>query len=131
MAGGNPKFMQRTSIRLIKGAHSLIFVSMALCVLYTLYCGVTGKRNRALAWAVGTIALEGVVWFGFGRRCPLTIWAKALGDETGNDYLADWFVPRDKERYVVPSLTTVFLVGLALVLGRWGWQALRPPNPRR
>ena len=77
----------------IKTVHTFIFLFMSAAILVVLYCGLTRTYNIWLVIAFGSVVLECVVFVANGRRCPLTKWAKEYGDTTGNDWIADMFLP--------------------------------------
>ena len=110
--------MNLLSIRifLLKLFHSLIYLFMSLCIGYVYYAALTKTYDWKLAFAIGLIVLESVVLLLSGRRCPLTILAKRLGDETGDDLIADYLLPNWAVRLTVPFCSLVFILGLALLL---------------
>ncbi|MBI1279813.1 MAG: hypothetical protein GC179_16920 [Anaerolineaceae bacterium] len=77
----------------IKTVHTIIFLGMSAAILYVLYCGLTRTYNRWLGVALAMVILECVVFVANGRRCPLTKWARYYGDASGNDWIADIFLP--------------------------------------
>jgi len=77
----------------IKTLHTVIFLGMSAAILYVLYCGVTRTYNVWLVVALAAVILECVVFVANGRRCPLTKWARYYGDASGNDWIADIFLP--------------------------------------
>ena len=78
-----------------------------------LYCGITGTLNVLPAVSIGLVGLEGAVFFGNGRKCPLTALAKQYGDPKG--YVGDLFCPEWLSRRTFSVFTSLFLVGLLLV----------------
>lgn len=96
----------------VKALHSLVMVAMVVAIYYVLYSAATGRLDVWLWLAIGVVAAEGGVYLAFGRRCPLTLWAKNLGDETGHDLLGEWLLPTSWLRWVVPVCAAVFVVGL-------------------
>lgn len=76
----------------IKTAHSLIFFAEELSVGYLLYAGLTKRQGRATALAAAAVVAECVIFFGNGRRCPLTGVAEKLGAERGS--VTDIYLPR-------------------------------------
>jgi len=72
---------------------------------------------------MASIALEAVIWFGNGGRCPLTDWALALGDETGADLLTEIFMIRSTN-YVTAYILFVS-IGLMLT-GKRLWHNRQP-----
>jgi|WetSurMetagenome_2_1015567.scaffolds.fasta_scaffold872130_1 hypothetical protein len=97
----------------IKVLHTAIYALMVAAIFFILYCGITGTRNLMLAISIGLICLEGAVFFGNGRMCPLTNLAKKYGDPKG--YVGDLFCPEWLSRRTFSVFTTLFLIGLVLV----------------
>lgn len=100
----------------VKFVHTLVFLFMVGCLLVILYCGLTRTYGWPLALALGAILLEGVVFLGNGRRCPLTDLARKYGDATGNDFIADIFLPAWAAQKIVPVSSVMLLIGLALLV---------------
>ena len=103
----------------IKIHHTAIYAVMVAAIFFTLYCGITGTVNVMLWASIGLICLEGVVFFGNGRRCPLTNLAKKYGDPKG--YVGDLFCPEWLSRRTFSVFTTLFLIGVVLVGIRLIW----------
>ena len=97
----------------IKALHTAIYAVMVAAILYILYCGITGTLNPLLAVSVGLVALEGAVFFGNGRKCPLTALAKQYGDPKG--YVGDLFCPEWLSSRNFSIFTSLFVLGLLLV----------------
>lgn len=104
-------------LKLIKFVHTIIFLIMAGSVFLIVYCGVVGLSGLPLNIALGLIALEGIVFFGNGMKCPLTSMAQKYGAEKG--YVFDSFFPEKWTRYTFPVFTSILLLGLILILIRW------------
>jgi hypothetical protein len=101
---------------LVRGVHALLFLGLEAAIGYTLFCGVTGRRNRLLVAAIGSVVLEGLVLAFFDWRCPLTTLAERLGARHGA--VADLFLPQATMPYVFPVSGALFGMGCALVLWR-------------
>ena len=101
---------------IIKFTHSLILLYMLGCLYIIWQFGLAGLYLRWLPVAIGSILLEGLVWFANGMRCPLTEWAMALGDESGADLLSDIILVQPVN--VVSGYATFFVLGLCLA----GWR---------
>ena len=100
----------------IKAVHTAIYAVMVAAIFYVLYCGVTGTLNILLAVSIGLIGLEGVIFFGNGRKCPLTALAKQYGDPKG--YVGDLFCPEWLSSRTFSIFTSLFVFGLLLVVVR-------------
>lgn len=108
--------MNRRAIFAIKSIHTLIFLFMSACILYVLYAGLTRTYNWLLAVAVGFVLLECVVYLGNGLRCPLTKLAQQYGDPTGNDLIADLFLPPAFARRIPPVCGGLFVIGILVLI---------------
>ncbi len=102
-------------ILLIKVLHSLFYIFMSLCIFYLYYAGITQSYDWKLAVAAAAILLELVVLLLNGGRCPLTKLAKSLGDETGDDLIADLLLPRWAVPLTVPTCAVLVVVALLLL----------------
>jgi hypothetical protein len=108
--------MKSPALVLIKAVHTLIFVFMSACILYILYAGLTRRYDALLALAVGAVLVEIAVYLLSGQRCPLTALARRCGDPTGNDFLADLFLPAWAARRIPPVCGGLFVVALAVLV---------------
>ncbi len=102
---------------LIKLIHTLIFAFMAACVLFILYCGIVGIRNQFLFVSIAIIIIEGIVLFLNKFKCPLTTLAMKYGDQ--HDRFSDLFLPQQIAALIMPVFTTLFTIGLILVIIRF------------
>ena len=107
--GQSPQRAQ-VAITAVKAAHTLIFLGMASCVLYTFYSGLTGRVSRLTRVSIIAVTCEALVYSGNGFRCPLADLAEELGSEhgtVGDIFLPDWFARR------IPVVSsTLFMAGL-------------------
>lgn len=109
--------MQRAQLLfLIKFSHSIVFLIESAAILYLLYCALTGTTGVWLTIAIILVLLETVVFVGNGQRCPMTALAQRLGDPTGDDLIADIFLPRWFTPLVTPVCGGLAAVGFALLL---------------
>lgn len=99
----------------IKLLHTLAFVVESAAILYILYSGLFNEGGTGLVIAVILVLAESVVFVANGLRCPLTKLARQLGDATGDDFIADIFLPEGFERLVPPVCGSLALIGLLLV----------------
>ncbi len=88
---------------------------MTTCVGYLFYAGVTKTYDWKLGFALGMIGLELIILLLSGKRCPLTLLAKRLGDKTGNDLIADYLLPRWAAPLTIPFCTLLVTLGLILI----------------
>jgi hypothetical protein len=104
-----------TKIFLIKLGHSLIYLFMSCCLAYLFYAAVTATYDWRLVFAIGMIIIEIVALSLSGWRCPLSNWARQLGDETGNDLFSDYLLPDWAAKLTVPFCSLVFISALVLL----------------
>jgi hypothetical protein len=106
----------------IKLLHTAIFGVESAAILYILYSGLFDARGPLLVAAVIVVLAEVLIFAASGARCPLTKIARRLGDATGNDFIADIFLP---ERFArsIPfvcgglALAGLLIVGVRLLFG--------------
>lgn len=106
----------------IKLLHTVVFLVESVAILYILYSGLFNVRGTGLVIAVILVLAEIVVFVANGTRCPLTKLARDLGDKTGNDFVADIFLPERFARlipFVCGGLAEIglLLVGIRLLMG--------------
>lgn len=110
-----------TAIRLpsalfwIKSFHTLVFLVQSAAILYILYSGVTNTGGTGLTIAIVLVLAEIIVFTANGLRCPLTKIARDLGDQTGNDFVADIFLPQRFARSIPFVCGGLAAVGFLLV----------------
>lgn len=106
----------------IKLLHTLVFILESAAILYILYSGLFNVRGTGLMIAVIVVLVEIVVFVANGTRCPLTKLAQRLRDATGNDFVADIFLP-DQFARLIPlvcgglAFIGLLLVGVRLLMG--------------
>ena len=66
-----------------------------------------------LVLAVVLVALEGVVFFANGKRCPLTQLAQKYGDSSG--HIGDTLFPEACTRYTFRAFGTLYGLGVLLI----------------
>lgn len=101
---------------LIKFVHTAIWVFMASCVLYILSAGMIGFVNQYVYIAILAIIIEGITLLIFKWRCPLTIVAQNYTKDREDNF--DIFLPRLLAKYNKSIFTTLFVIGLVLILLR-------------
>jgi len=104
----------------VRAAHSLFSVYFLSCLAYVYYAGITRKRGPALAFASGSLLVEGAVLAANGGDCPLGTVHRRFGDE--RTFFELFLSPR-AAKAAVPFFTVVTVIGFGLALAR-------PPRPR-
>jgi hypothetical protein len=103
-------------LAIVKTVHTAFYVAQIAATLYILAAGVTGRRGRCLGRAFALVTFESIVFFGNGRRCPLTVLAQKYGDPKG--YVGDtWFSERCT-RHNFGVFASLLALGTGLVLIR-------------
>ena len=105
---------------LLKSFHTVVFLVESAAILTILYSGLSGEGGPWLVVAIGLVLVESVIFLFNGARCPLTKLARQMGDATGNDYLADIFLPAWFAPLIPRICGGLMVIGLLLV----GWRLL-------
>jgi hypothetical protein len=88
---------------------------MVVGIFYIIYAGITKTYNVWLYISLALLAIESIVYFGNGKKCPFTDLAKKCGDQKG--YVGDIFLPKrvaDNTFYLFGTLLLVGIIILAL-----------------
>jgi hypothetical protein len=97
-------------LAVVKSVHTAIYAVQIAATLYILAAGATGRRGRYL------VTIESLVFFGNGRRCPLTVLARNYGDPKG--YVGDtWFSERCT-RHNFAAFASLLTLGTGLIAVR-------------
>jgi hypothetical protein len=91
---------------------------MLACLVYILYCGITGTFGLFLLVALVAIFAEGMALILNGWQCPLTTFAERLGAERGS-VTADMFLPAVVARNTFRVSTMLFVAELVLLSVRY------------
>lgn len=89
---------------------------MAACVFYVLAAGIFGFSNTFVYISIAVILGQGAVLLLFKWSCPLTIIAKRYTDDRKDNF--DIFIPETLARHNKTIFTTLFLIGLFLIVAR-------------
>ena len=111
MFGKSSAHLATVEIALVKWVHTLIFLYMGACVLNILYSGLTNRISRLTKVSLAMVTCEGLIFFGNGRRCPLTNLAESLG--SGNGTVGDIFLPTWFAQRIPVISSTLVLIGVA------------------
>lgn len=103
-------------LRTIKLIHTLVWMFFVSIIFYTVYCGIFDKITVYTWIAIGLVILEGLVLVAFKMFCPLTLLARKYSDSEKENF--DIYLPLIIARYNKQIFTSIFLVGLILVLYR-------------
>jgi hypothetical protein len=93
----------------IKAIHSAIFLAMLSAILWLLWTGIVGRRDRSVALAASLVAGEAAVFLDNDGVCPLTPLAERYGAPSGTGGVADIFLPAGLAR-TIPQWSTGLLI---------------------
>lgn len=99
----------------VKVAHSVVTFVLSGAGVYVLVCGVSGRRGPWLGVCIVALGVELLAYVGNGLRCPMTTLARALGDETGHDWLFERLMPEPWLRFIAPTFGGLAAVGLVSI----------------
>lgn len=91
MKGGRRDDNRCTAGHADPGLHSTVFWIELGAIGWLVATGLAGRRDRSVGVAAGLIAIEGVVWIGNDRVCPLTPLAERYGASSGS--VSDIWLP--------------------------------------
>jgi hypothetical protein len=101
---------------LIKIIHTLIWVFFVSVILYIVYCGIYNHITFYTWIAILLVVIEGLVLLIFKYYCPLTLIARKYSGSQKDNF--DIFLPEWLAKYNKQIFTTLYLVGVILVLVR-------------
>jgi hypothetical protein len=100
----NPIMTNQEKLRLIKIAHTAIWVFFNVVIFYMLYAVIVNNIDIWLWMGYGIILIEGLVLLAFKMYCPLTVWARKYSDSTKDNfdiYLPNWLAKHNKLIYTL------------------------------
>jgi len=109
---------QSKKLTAIKLVHTLIWLFFVIAIFYILYSGISNKITTTTWIAISLIIAEGVVLVLFKMFCPLTLLARKYSDSNKDNF--DIFLPNWLARYNKIIFTSIYLVGVIIVLIRVG-----------
>ncbi|WP_149304156.1 hypothetical protein [Pareuzebyella sediminis] len=101
----------------IKFVHTLIWAFLVTVILYVVYSGLTDTVDLYTWIGIVLIVGEGLILALFGMSCPLTVMARNYSDSEKDNF--DIFLPNWLAKYNKLIFTSIFVIGLILVLYRW------------
>ena len=109
--------MRNRKIFAVKLVHSVIFLFMVACLVYILYCAITGRYDWTLLIALIAISIEGLVLLVNHGQCPFTGLARKYGDPNGS--VTDIFLPMWCARHTFKI--SMVVVTIELIWLAWGY----------
>lgn len=109
-----------TRLLAIKLIHTIIWAFFVAVIFYILYCGIANDIQIYTWIGIGLVVSEGLVLLLFKLSCPLTVLARRYSDSDRANF--DIFLPNWLARYNKEIFTTLFLIGVALVVWRKAYE---------
>jgi hypothetical protein len=103
-------------LSLVRTVHTIIYVVLAVSIVYILVAAIAGLSSPPLFVALGLTAVEIVVFVSSGMKCPLTALARKYGAPKG--YAFDTWLPEVIARYTFWIFGLLLAVGLGLLVLR-------------
>jgi len=117
LKGDNETEMNRKNkLLVIKLIHTFIWMFFVLVIFHILYSGVFNQITTLTWIGIGIVIGEGIVLLIFNKFCPLTLIARKYSDSQKDNF--DIFLPNWLAKYNKLIFTSIFLVGVILVLFR-------------
>ena len=106
----------RQKLILVKLLHTFIWGLFVIAIMYIIYAGTFDRVNYFVWMCIGAVIIEAIVLLIYKWRCPLTIIA---GKYTDNHTVGfDIFIPQWLARHNKTIFTTIFVIGVILVIWR-------------
>jgi len=112
----NESLARKQKLFAVRAVHTVIYILMAISVVYILVSAIAGRSGPALFVALGLVTIEIVVFVASGMRCPLTALARKLGAQKG--YAFDTFLPEMVAKHTFWFFGALLAIGLGLWLLR-------------
>ncbi|MDP2341550.1 MAG: hypothetical protein Q8O67_11350 [Deltaproteobacteria bacterium] len=104
---------------LIKLVHTVVWALIAGCIIALPIVAWTGRFAVAVV-LITVVLVEVVVLALSGGRCPLTPLAARYTNDRRDNF--DIYLPLTIARYNKQIFSTLFLIGVAVLVARWtGW----------
>ena len=114
----NSEMKPSTKLLIIKWVHTGIWLFFVVIIFYILYSGIINDINIYTWIAIAIVLMEGIVLLIYKMFCPLTILARKYSDSSKDNF--DIFLPNWLARHNKAIFTTIFVIGVILILVRVG-----------
>jgi hypothetical protein len=108
--------VNQKALLLIKMLHTVIWFFFVSIIGYILHAGLTDQVDTYARAGIGFVIMEGVVLLLNKGSCPLTPLAARYTENRADNF--DIFLPRWLARHNKTVFTTVFVLGVVLVIYR-------------
>ena len=106
----------KQKLNLIKLVHTIVWGIFVAAILYVLYAGIFDKITGMVWVCVAAILIESVILLINKWKCPMTSLAVNYTDEHPTGF--DIFIPKWLARFNKAIFSTMFIIGLCLVIWR-------------
>jgi len=96
----------------VKAVHSGVFLVELASILWLVWTGATGRRDRTVVAAGVLVAAEAAVFVANDGICPLTPLAERLGSSSGG--VSDILLPQALARTIPTWSSALVVLGLLL-----------------
>ncbi|HZX57653.1 MAG TPA: hypothetical protein VFE54_02975 [Mucilaginibacter sp.] len=103
-------------LNLIKVIHTAIWIFFNAVIFYLCYAAIFNIINEWVWIGIGLVIAEGLVLLLFKLNCPLTLIARKYSTSHKDNF--DIFLPNMVARYNKPIYTSIFIVAVAIIIGR-------------
>ena len=101
----------------IKIIHTIIWLVFVTAIGFVGWSGLSGNITVYSWLAVASVIIEGIVLMLFRGYCPLTVLARRYSSSQKANF--DIFLPNVIARYNRHIFTSLFLIGVGLMMYRW------------
>jgi hypothetical protein len=101
---------------LIKLIHTGIWIFFNAVIFFLCYAAISNIINEWVWICIGLVVVEGLVLLLFKWSCPLTLVARKYSTSHKDNF--DIFLPNMVARYNKPIYTSIFIVAVAIIVGR-------------
>lgn len=104
-------------LKIIKTAHTLVWIIMVSACFYILYAGLTNTFDLILVISIILLTLETLVLILNKWTCPFTPLAQKYTTEKSHNF--DIYIPSWLAKYNKLIFGIIFAVGIMLVIFNW------------
>ena len=104
---------KETRLKLIKLAHTLIWLFYNVVIFYFLYAVIINKIDKWVWICLGLVALEGIILLIFKWVCPLTLVARRYSDSQRDNF--DIYLPNLLAKYNKIIYSAIVILGIIIL----------------
>ena len=108
---------RENALLFIKLLHTAVWSFFVFIIFYVVHSGISGKITPFTWISIGLVVGEGLILLLFKMFCPITLIARKYSDSKKENF--DIFLPNWLAKYNKIIFTTIYLIGVLLVLLRF------------